>query len=70
MDLESWQCKSEKKAIAVLEHTPYLLDVALSDFFASKIKKTLKGMYFYDIKSNTMIVLKVITQIQFQICFK
>jgi hypothetical protein len=58
----------------VLEHTPYSLDLAPSDFFLfPKIKEILKGRYFDDIddiRSNMMAALKAIPQNQFQTCFE
>jgi hypothetical protein len=54
------------KQITVLEHPPYSLDLAPSDFFLfQKIKEILKGRHFYeidDIRSNTMAALKAIPQ--------
>jgi transposase len=50
------------KKITVLEHPPYLPDLAPTDFFLfPKIKEILKGRHFDDIddiRSNTMAALK------------
>jgi hypothetical protein len=58
----------------VLEHPPYSLDLACSDFFLfPKIKEILKGRHFDDtddIRNNMMAALKTIPQNQFQNCFE
>jgi hypothetical protein len=55
----------------VLEHPPYSLDLAISDFsLLPKRKEILKGRHFDDtddIRSNMMAALKVIPQNQFQL---
>jgi hypothetical protein len=62
------------KQITVLEHPPYLPDLAPNDFFLfPKIKEILKGRYLDDIgdiRSNTTETLKAIQQNQFQNCFE
>jgi len=62
------------KQIAVLEHPAYSPNLAPNDFFLfPKIKEILKGRHFNDIddfRSNTMAVLKAISQNQFQNCFE
>jgi transposase len=55
------------KQITVLEHSPYSPDLAPSDFFLfPKMKKTLKGRHFVDIRNNTTAALKASSQNQFQ----
>jgi transposase len=62
------------KQITLLEHPPYSLDLAPSDFFFlfPKIKKMLKGRHFDDTddRSNMAAVLKAIPQNQFKNCFE
>jgi histone-lysine N-methyltransferase SETMAR len=62
------------KRITMLEHPAYSPDLAPSDFFLfPKVKEIMKGTHFDDIddiRSNTMAVLKVIPQNQFQNCFE
>jgi transposase len=62
------------KQITVLEHPPYLPDLAPSDFFLlQKKKEILKGKHFDDvddIRSNTTAALKAISKNQFQNCFE
>jgi hypothetical protein len=56
----------------MLEHPPYLPDLAPNDFLLfSKIKKILKGRHFDDtddIRSNTTAPLKAIPQNNFHSC--
>jgi hypothetical protein len=60
-----------RDTFTVLEHPPYSLDLAPSDFFLlPKIKEILKGRHFDDIRSNTTAVLKAVPQNQFQNCFE
>jgi len=62
------------KQITVLEHPACSPDLAPSDFFLfPKIKEIFEGRHFDDTdnnRSNTMAVLKVIPQNQFQNCFE
>jgi hypothetical protein len=64
---------STSKPITMLEHPPYSLELAPSDFFwFLKIKEILKGKHFDDIddiRNNTTAALKAILQEQFQNCF-
>jgi transposase len=63
-----------KKNITVVEHAPYLPDLAPSDFFLiPRIKNTVKGEHFDDvdeIKCNTAIALNGISENDFQACFQ
>jgi hypothetical protein len=63
-----------KKNITVVEHAPYSLDLAPSDFFLFPlIKNTFKGEHFDDvdkIKSNSAIALNGISENVFQTCFQ
>jgi histone-lysine N-methyltransferase SETMAR len=62
------------KQITVLEHPPYSLDLAPSDFFLfPKIKEILKGRHFDDIdnvRSNMTAALNSVSQNKFQNCFE
>jgi hypothetical protein len=62
------------KQITVLEHPPYSLDLAPSDFFLfPKMEEILNGRHFDDIddiRSNMMADLNVIPQNLFQNCFE
>jgi hypothetical protein len=60
-----------KKNITVVEHVHCSPDLAPSDFFLfPRIKNTLKGEHFDDIKSNTAIALNGISESDFQACFQ
>jgi hypothetical protein len=62
------------KQITVLKHSPYLPDLAPSDFFLfQKIKEILKGRHFddiEDIRTNKTVALNAIPQNQFKNCFE
>jgi hypothetical protein len=62
------------KQITVLEHSPYSLDLAPSDFLLFlKIKEILKGRDFDDIdgkRNNTMAALKAFHKISSKIVLK
>jgi hypothetical protein len=61
------------KQITMLEHPPYSLDLAPSDFLLFLKIKARKGKHFDDIddiRSNTTAALKAIPQNQFQNCLK
>jgi hypothetical protein len=61
------------KQITVMEHPPYSLNLALNEFFCSEDKGNIERRAFDNIDNiriNTKVTLKVISQNQFQNCFE